>query len=663
LCTAVWPEGPDVTDSSSGVVIDVDQNDWLKQCVGPFKDEGFPSQTTYSNYYLIDMPSGLCADHLSCAFENCNLTLDAVVALRTNDLSKTDIKELKPSLPPLNLPSKVAFPRGVRDVVEVVKYAAKNSLQISMKTSGHSYIGSSTLVDSVLIHLSKFPKYTKAASAIVECGDDHFKTAACELAKARGKRAIIRVGGGEVWDDVYRGIESWNSKRPPQDRYIAVGGGAGTVGAAGGWLQGGGLSTHVDRTYGFGVDQVLQVEMVMADGTHVQFGPSKWEPIGGYVYPKTLKVEGKCNRNVDEDESKWEWSMCEKRIPFEKLWFAVRGGGGGTYGVVTAVHFQLHQAEEFFLISPDPSASATIQSTCTRLKACDKISRMMVDFTVAIFWNPSTLGVDEETSNRCGCPSWRLTSPIGMCQGNGVADIFVQAWQTQVSRSVTEEPVLQSMNQTLFNAFVKVGPFESYAQALTYLMPTFKPAGHVPDGPAPATIPTNAGCWSALVPKTWLAQKSEDVYELFMKYFSDAHIIGGNTNRAHDQMTAVTQQQRNAGMQMCFPMSAPPDVVQKYRRLFLDTAAQGSSSFPGFTELNHITFKSIGPLKTDWTAPCPYNATKDEQEEYCHSLQESVWGEKGVEQLEEIKKIVDPKSVFNCVGCIGYVASPPTVLI
>jgi hypothetical protein len=288
---------------------------------------------------------------------------------------------------------------------------------------------------------------------------------------------------------------------------------------------------------------------------------------------------------------------------------------------------------------------------------------MVVDFTVAIFWNPSTLGVEEEVSNRCGSPSWRMTSPLGLCHGKGVADIFVQAWQTQVSRSIAKEPVLQSMSQALLNAFEKIGPFESYAQAAMSMSPTFKPAGHIPDSPMPDTVPDVFNCWSALVPKTWLVQKSEDVYELFMKYFADAHLIGGNTRRAHDQTTAVTPQQRDAGMQMCFLMTAPPDVVQKYRRLFLDSAAQGASSFPGFTELNHVSFKSIGPLKTDWTAPCPYNATKDEQEEYCYSLQESVWGEKGVEQLEDIKKIVDPKSVFNCVGCIGYVSSPLTVLV
>ena len=35
-----------------------------------------------------------------------------------------------------------------------------------------------------------------------------------------------------------------------------IGGGAGTVSAAGGWLQGGGLSTGLERLYGFGVDQV-----------------------------------------------------------------------------------------------------------------------------------------------------------------------------------------------------------------------------------------------------------------------------------------------------------------------------------------------------------------------------------------------------------------------
>ena len=81
----------------------------------------------------------------------------------------------------------------------------------------------------------------------------------------------------------------------------------GLVGAAGGWLQGGGWSYGPERMHGLGVDQVLEFETVLADGRHVLFGPTGWEAADGFLYPKTTEVSGKCNANMDADEDQWEW--------------------------------------------------------------------------------------------------------------------------------------------------------------------------------------------------------------------------------------------------------------------------------------------------------------------------------------------------------------------
>ena len=75
-----------------------------------------------------------------------------------------------------------------------------------------------------------------------------------------------------------------------------VGGACATVGLAGSFLQGGGHST-LSSTYGLGADQILQWEVVNANGTHLVASPSE-----------------------NED-----------------LYWALSGGGGGTYGVVVCV--------------------------------------------------------------------------------------------------------------------------------------------------------------------------------------------------------------------------------------------------------------------------------------------------------------------------------------
>ena len=65
--------------------------------------------------------------------------------------------------------------------------------------------------------------------------------------------------------------------------------------------------------YGLGVDQVLQVEMVLPNGEHVKFGPVEWEDASadGFIVPKTTSVGGVCRGNPEElDESLWEWVEC-----------------------------------------------------------------------------------------------------------------------------------------------------------------------------------------------------------------------------------------------------------------------------------------------------------------------------------------------------------------
>ena len=78
------------------------------------------------------------------------------------------------------------------------------SIEISVnKNSGHSYSGSSSKRDTLLINMSRFTQY--APGGITECDAallgsevaDDLSNQACLLALARGKPGVIRVGGGE----------------------------------------------------------------------------------------------------------------------------------------------------------------------------------------------------------------------------------------------------------------------------------------------------------------------------------------------------------------------------------------------------------------------------------------------------------------------------------
>ncbi|KAI0909507.1 FAD binding domain-containing protein [Ustulina deusta] len=98
------------------------------------------------------------------------------------------------------------------------------------------------------------------------------------------------------------GLESWELFTYMEKHNITVlVAGPYTVGAFGGWITGGGHSA-LASTYGMGADQVLSLGVVTADG---QF------------------VTADSNQNTD-------------------LFFALRGGGGSTYGIVTSAIVKAH---------------------------------------------------------------------------------------------------------------------------------------------------------------------------------------------------------------------------------------------------------------------------------------------------------------------------------
>jgi len=77
------------------------------------------------------------------------------------------------------------------------------------------------------------------------------------------------------------------------------------------------------------------------------------------------------------------------------------------------------------------------------------------------------------------------------------------------------------------------------------------------------------------------------------------------------------------------------------------------TKFPPIFGLNHAGFLTTGPLKEDWTKPCPREWTFEERREKCISFQEAIYGTERLARLEAIKKAVDPHFVFNCGNCIG----------
>ena len=112
-----------------------------------------------------------------------------------------------------------------------------------------------------------------------------------------GTRGIpaVTIGAGVQWSQLYDAVAARN-------RTIVGGFGAGgSVGAAGGWPMGGGHSA-LSPVYGLGVDNILQMEVVLADGSFVT--------TNDYMRPD--------------------------------LFWALRGGGGPSFGIATSLTYRVH---------------------------------------------------------------------------------------------------------------------------------------------------------------------------------------------------------------------------------------------------------------------------------------------------------------------------------
>jgi FAD/FMN-containing dehydrogenase len=165
-------------------------------------------------------------------------------------------------------PRMIVYCRDVSDVISCVNFARNNKILLSIRSGGHNGGGLGICDDGLVIDLSAI-KYTKV--------DPEAKT--------------VLAGGGCTWGDIDHATHVFGMATPS---------GIISTTGVGGLTTGGGIG-HFTRQYGLSIDNLLEVDMVLAEGSFVT-----------------------ANANKNQD-----------------LFWAVRGGGGN-FGVVTAFTFKLH---------------------------------------------------------------------------------------------------------------------------------------------------------------------------------------------------------------------------------------------------------------------------------------------------------------------------------
>ncbi len=178
--------------------------------------------------------------------------------------------------------------RNASDVAAAVNFAREHHLRLVVKGGGHSYQGTSCAPDSLLV-------WTRAMNQVEL--HDAFVPKGCE-GKMEAQPAAS-IGAGAVWIDAYYAVTIKAGK------YVQ-GGGCTTVGVAG-HIQSGGYGSF-SKAYGSAAGNLLEAEIVTADGK--------------------IRVVNAC---TDPD-----------------LYWAIKGGGGGAWGVITRVTVKMHEAPTWF---------------------------------------------------------------------------------------------------------------------------------------------------------------------------------------------------------------------------------------------------------------------------------------------------------------------------
>jgi FAD/FMN-containing dehydrogenase len=166
-----------------------------------------------------------------------------------------------------------AFARcaDIADIMAAVRFGRENNLLTAIRGGGHNAGGLGICDDGLVVDLS------------------HMKNVHLDL-----KSGTVRVAPGCVWGDVDHAVHAFGMATPS--------GIISTTGVAGLTL-GGGIG-HLTRKYGLTIDNLLSVDMILADGSF---------------------VTADAKENPD-------------------LFWAVRGGGGN-FGVVTSFLFRLHPVD------------------------------------------------------------------------------------------------------------------------------------------------------------------------------------------------------------------------------------------------------------------------------------------------------------------------------
>ncbi|TWU71201.1 hypothetical protein ED733_002436 [Metarhizium rileyi] len=217
---------------------------------------------------------------------------------------------------------------GADDVVAGIRFAKTKNVRLVIKNTGHDLLGKSTARGGLGLWMHNL----KTSKLMLDYKSSHYMGPA------------IKLGAGIRAYEAYETVHAAG--------YSVVGGDCPTIGITGGYTQGGGHSP-LNGAYGMAADQVLEWELVTADGSHLTATPTS----------------------------------------HNDLYWALSGGGPGTFAVVLSMTVKIHPEAPVGGAKLKFNGSSVTKSTYTKaMKSWWAALPDLVDTGATVIWSVSSAG-------------------------------------------------------------------------------------------------------------------------------------------------------------------------------------------------------------------------------------------------------------------------------
>ncbi|OJJ08593.1 hypothetical protein ASPVEDRAFT_47727 [Aspergillus versicolor CBS 583.65] len=419
---------------------------------------------------------------------------------------------------------------SVEDIQASVRFASEKDLYLVTKNTGHDHLGRSS-------GKGAFSIWTHNMKGI-EWHDSFVPLGAPDTDSI----PAVTLQAGEQWSDVYEAAS--------EKGVIVVGGSARSVGAAGGYLLGGGHSPFA-HYHGLAADNLLEMSIVSADGEHLVL-----------------------NRYTDP----------------EYFW-AVRGGGGSSWGVVTSVTYKTHPVPEN-LIMGFVKLNASSNASLTNLVA--ESLKLLPDVTDAGYIGYADLS-------------------------GGFGGFFMKPNSTVAAFNETFAGFFNLSTLPGVKGMVGAYPSDWNGYRQTILTDPH--------------IGTNVQDTSRLLTADVLQEKADDLARFLVKNGGGGFNFIGKVNDDERDNTAVHDiwKKSHALLSISVDWADNATQAEKHKkRLHAVHLSEGFSKIVGSDDGTYIN--EANPYEPNW--------------------ERVFWGDK-YERLLDIKRRVDPTSLFICNRCIG----------